>query len=123
MGCVRARGDTFLTFGLKALTETNTSSLATGLRSIFIPNFTRLVPVVHLAIAVKLKGKDNFRRPNIFLFYILQKNTTLTEVALFFSNYFVLSYSLPFQGLLALMSLPPHKFMRPRGCYNQLQKT
>jgi len=29
MGSVRARGDTFLTFGLKALTETNTSRLAT----------------------------------------------------------------------------------------------
>jgi len=30
MGTVHARGDTFLTFGLKALTETNTSRLATG---------------------------------------------------------------------------------------------
>jgi hypothetical protein len=30
MGSVRARGDTFLTFGLKALTETNTSRLATA---------------------------------------------------------------------------------------------
>jgi hypothetical protein len=30
MGCVRARGDKFLTFGLKALTETNTSRLATA---------------------------------------------------------------------------------------------
>jgi hypothetical protein len=30
MGSVHARGDTFLTFGLKALTETNTSLLATG---------------------------------------------------------------------------------------------
>jgi hypothetical protein len=30
MGSVQARGDTFLTFGLKALTETNTSRLATG---------------------------------------------------------------------------------------------
>jgi hypothetical protein len=29
MCSVRARGDTFLTFGLKALTETNTSRLAT----------------------------------------------------------------------------------------------
>jgi hypothetical protein len=29
MGSVHARGDTFLTFGLKALTETNTSRLAT----------------------------------------------------------------------------------------------
>jgi hypothetical protein len=29
-GSVHARGDTFLTFGLKALTETNTSRLATG---------------------------------------------------------------------------------------------
>jgi hypothetical protein len=31
MGSVHARGDTFLTFGLKALTETNTSRLATAL--------------------------------------------------------------------------------------------
>jgi hypothetical protein len=30
MGSVHARGDTYLTFGLKALTETNTSRLATG---------------------------------------------------------------------------------------------
>jgi hypothetical protein len=30
MGSVHARGDTFLTFGLKALTQTNTSCLATG---------------------------------------------------------------------------------------------
>jgi hypothetical protein len=29
MGSVHARGDTFLTFGLKTLTETNTSHLAT----------------------------------------------------------------------------------------------
>jgi hypothetical protein len=33
MGSVHARGDTFLTFGLKALTETNTSRLATDLAS------------------------------------------------------------------------------------------
>jgi hypothetical protein len=31
MGSVHARGDTFLTFGLKALTETNTSRLATDM--------------------------------------------------------------------------------------------
>jgi hypothetical protein len=30
MGSVHARGDTFLTFGSKAFTETNTSRLATG---------------------------------------------------------------------------------------------
>jgi hypothetical protein len=30
MGSVHARGDTSLTFGLKARTETNTSRLATG---------------------------------------------------------------------------------------------
>jgi hypothetical protein len=30
MGSVHARGDTFLTSGLKALTETNTSRLATA---------------------------------------------------------------------------------------------
>jgi hypothetical protein len=34
MGSVHSRGDTFLTFGLKALTETNTSRLATGIRLI-----------------------------------------------------------------------------------------
>jgi hypothetical protein len=34
MGSVHARGDTFLTFGLKALTETNTSRLATGVYKI-----------------------------------------------------------------------------------------
>jgi hypothetical protein len=33
MGSVHARGDTFLTFGLKALTQTNTSRLATGLNA------------------------------------------------------------------------------------------
>jgi hypothetical protein len=33
MGSVHARGDTFLTFGLKTLTETNTSRLATALMS------------------------------------------------------------------------------------------
>jgi hypothetical protein len=33
MGSVHARDDTFLTFGLKALTETNTSRLATGMRA------------------------------------------------------------------------------------------
>jgi hypothetical protein len=33
MGSVHARGDTFLTFGLKALTETNTSRLATACKS------------------------------------------------------------------------------------------
>jgi hypothetical protein len=32
MGSVHARGDTFLTFGLKALTETNTSRLATAMQ-------------------------------------------------------------------------------------------
>jgi hypothetical protein len=30
MGSIHARGDTFLTFGLKVLTETNTSRLATA---------------------------------------------------------------------------------------------
>jgi hypothetical protein len=34
MGSLHARGDTFLTFGLKALTETNTSRLATALSTI-----------------------------------------------------------------------------------------
>jgi hypothetical protein len=36
MGSVHARGDTFLTFGLKALTETNASRLATGVSSSFV---------------------------------------------------------------------------------------
>jgi hypothetical protein len=35
MGSVHARGDTFLTFGLKALTETNTSRLATAVTASF----------------------------------------------------------------------------------------
>jgi hypothetical protein len=35
MGSVHARGDTFLTFGLKALTETNTSRLATAIHVLF----------------------------------------------------------------------------------------
>jgi hypothetical protein len=34
MGSIHARGDTFLTFGLKALTETNTSRLATATKTI-----------------------------------------------------------------------------------------
>jgi hypothetical protein len=37
MGSVHARGDTFLTFGLKALTETNTSRLATGATTLLDP--------------------------------------------------------------------------------------
>jgi hypothetical protein len=36
MGSVHVRGDTFLTFGLKALTETNTSRLATALYLYYI---------------------------------------------------------------------------------------
>jgi hypothetical protein len=36
MGSVHARGDTFLTFVLKALTETNTSRLATALHTIYL---------------------------------------------------------------------------------------
>jgi hypothetical protein len=35
MGSVHARGDTFLTFGLKALTETNTSRLATAIHYLY----------------------------------------------------------------------------------------
>jgi hypothetical protein len=35
MGYIHARGDTFLTFGLKALTQTNTSRLATALYSLY----------------------------------------------------------------------------------------
>jgi hypothetical protein len=35
MGSVHARGDTFVPFGLKALTETNTSRLATDFLPIF----------------------------------------------------------------------------------------
>jgi hypothetical protein len=45
MCSVRARGDTFLTFGLKALTETNTSRLATDFNiSLF---YTNLIPVLN----------------------------------------------------------------------------
>jgi hypothetical protein len=40
MGSVHARGDTFLTFGLKALTETNTSCLATDIDPNFLMVFT-----------------------------------------------------------------------------------
>jgi hypothetical protein len=36
MGSVHARGDTFLTFGLKALTETNTSRLATEIHTLLL---------------------------------------------------------------------------------------
>jgi hypothetical protein len=39
MGSVHARGDTFLTFGLKALTETNTSLLATVVKLSACPTF------------------------------------------------------------------------------------
>jgi hypothetical protein len=50
MGSVHAWGDTFLTFGLKALTETNTSHLATGIDALnlthaFFTTFT--VPHTH----------------------------------------------------------------------------
>jgi hypothetical protein len=38
MGSVHARGDTFLPFGLKALTETNTSHLATESTVYFVRN-------------------------------------------------------------------------------------
>jgi hypothetical protein len=41
MGSVHARGDTFLTFGLKALTETNTSRLATGVSGILNTHIIR----------------------------------------------------------------------------------
>jgi hypothetical protein len=36
MGSVHARGDTFLTSGLKALTEMNTSRLATGENNVYL---------------------------------------------------------------------------------------
>jgi hypothetical protein len=42
MGSVHARGDTFLTFGLKALTETNTSRLTTGVSPVFSCPTSRL---------------------------------------------------------------------------------
>jgi hypothetical protein len=48
MGSVHARGDTFLTFGLKALTETNTSRLATEVTTALkglILNFTNVAPI------------------------------------------------------------------------------
>jgi hypothetical protein len=40
MGSVHARGDTFLTFGLKALTETNTSRLATATEPVIYSTVT-----------------------------------------------------------------------------------
>jgi hypothetical protein len=52
MGSVHARGDTFLTFGLKALTETNTSRLATGLdinfdlKNFIKAKYARLPPTI-----------------------------------------------------------------------------
>jgi hypothetical protein len=46
MGSVHARGDTFLTFGLKALTETNTSRLATANNTVlFVTNTLSLYSV------------------------------------------------------------------------------
>jgi hypothetical protein len=42
MGSVHARGDTFLTFGLKALTETNTSRLATDAHLSLLENSIQL---------------------------------------------------------------------------------
>jgi hypothetical protein len=46
MGSVHARGDTFLTFGLKALTETNTSRLANVLtRNVFSLHLSKVYSV------------------------------------------------------------------------------
>jgi hypothetical protein len=49
MGSVHARGDTLLTFGLKALTETNTSRLATETKESFLPN---LIPKFYIFIYI-----------------------------------------------------------------------
>jgi hypothetical protein len=48
MGSVHARGDTFLTFGLKALTETNTSRLATDAELSLLTIVTRMavLPII-----------------------------------------------------------------------------
>jgi hypothetical protein len=54
MGSVHARGDTFLTFGLKAVTETNTSRLATGVVAIDL----KLRPRRLLGRAVDYSGSE-----------------------------------------------------------------
>jgi hypothetical protein len=55
MGSVHARGDTFLTFGLKALTETNTSRLATA----FIPREEYRLRVFDSSILRRKFGPKN----------------------------------------------------------------
>jgi hypothetical protein len=55
MGSVHARGDTFLTFGLKALTETNTSRLATGTVSLYGDNerLKNIAPILSRVNSIK----------------------------------------------------------------------
>jgi hypothetical protein len=50
MGSVHPRGDTFLTFGLKALTETNTSRLATD---IYILSALAFLRICHFTTSVQ----------------------------------------------------------------------
>jgi hypothetical protein len=50
MGSVHARGDTFLTFGLNALTETNTSRLATAYHIIINVNVNRFIIFIKFLI-------------------------------------------------------------------------
>jgi hypothetical protein len=61
MGSVHARGDTFLTFGLKALTETNTSRLATDCTLVF------WVPVAAMETVISYRSGalliSHLRRP------------------------------------------------------------
>jgi hypothetical protein len=53
MGSVHARGDTFLTFGLKALTQTNTSRLATA--NISMKTMRKVLVVLSVACSWKQK--------------------------------------------------------------------
>jgi hypothetical protein len=63
MGSVHARSDTFLTFGLKALTETNTSRLATALDIIHQLCFlqtSRFRNWTYFHLQVQILGGDSY---------------------------------------------------------------
>jgi hypothetical protein len=65
MGSVHARGDTFLTFGLKALTETNTSRLATGGKTDVASSMQSIpyYPVPRRSFLGRVKARAVCRRP------------------------------------------------------------
>jgi hypothetical protein len=75
MGSVHARGDTFLTFGLKALTETNTSRLATG-------DYTDWIKIsIHLSILYSEKTKYYYSHIRVsFIEYYIFIATWLIEM-------------------------------------------